>query len=83
MSALGHKRTFAVQNRMSALPLKADIVCDKIRIMKPVTIAPSARVAAKAKSKRKRGVWAFHGLMPRNNPNVVFISTRPINDKDA
>ena len=25
MSALGHKRTFAVQNRMSALPPKADI----------------------------------------------------------
>jgi hypothetical protein len=25
MSALGHKRTFAVQNAMSALPPKADI----------------------------------------------------------
>jgi hypothetical protein len=25
MSALGHKRTFAVQNGMSALPPKADI----------------------------------------------------------
>jgi hypothetical protein len=25
MSALGHKQTFAMQNGMSALPLKADI----------------------------------------------------------
>jgi hypothetical protein len=25
MSALGHKRTFAAQNGMSALPLKADM----------------------------------------------------------
>ena len=25
---------------MSALPPKADIVCDKVRIMKPVTLAP-------------------------------------------
>jgi len=39
MSALGHSRTFAVQNGMSALPLKADLVCDWVRIMKPVTIA--------------------------------------------
>ena len=27
MSALGHKRTFAVQNGMSALPPKADTPC--------------------------------------------------------
>ena len=39
MSALGQKRTFALQKVMSALPPKADIVCDKVRIMKPVTIA--------------------------------------------
>ena len=28
MSALGHKRTFAVQNGMSALPPKADVAFD-------------------------------------------------------
>ena len=39
MSALGHKQTFAPQKVMSALAPKADIVCDKVRIMKPVTIA--------------------------------------------
>ena len=35
----GSKAACAVQNGMSALPPKADIVCDKVRIMKPVTIA--------------------------------------------
>ena len=43
MSALGQKQTCAVQEGMSASPpvatAKADIVCDKVRIMKPVTIA--------------------------------------------
>ena len=29
------------------------------------------------------GVWAFSALMPKNNPKVAFISTRPIDDKDA
>jgi hypothetical protein len=28
MSALGHKRTFAVQNGMSVLPPKADLRCN-------------------------------------------------------
>ena len=28
-----------MQKAMSALPPKADIICDKVRIMKPVTIA--------------------------------------------
>ena len=36
MSALVHKQTYAVQKGMSALPPKADIVCDKVRIMKPL-----------------------------------------------
>ena len=35
----GSKADMCVQNAMSALPPKADIVCDKVRIMKPVTIA--------------------------------------------
>ena len=39
MSALGQKQTCAAQKAMSAYPRKADIVCDKVRIMKPVTIA--------------------------------------------
>ena len=39
MSAMGQKQTFAPQKAMSALPPKADIVCDKVRTMKPVTIA--------------------------------------------
>ena len=32
MSALGHKRTFAVQNGMSALPPKADIGIAQINV---------------------------------------------------
>ena len=39
MSALGQKQTCAAQKVMSALPPKADIVCDKVRTMNPVTIA--------------------------------------------
>jgi hypothetical protein len=34
MSALGHKRTFAVHQRMSAFPLKADI---RQRVATPLT----------------------------------------------
>ena len=39
MSALGQKQTCAAHKPMSALPPKADIACDKVRIMNPVTIA--------------------------------------------
>ena len=39
MSALGQEQICAAHKRMSALPPKADIVCDRVRIMKPVTIA--------------------------------------------
>jgi hypothetical protein len=38
MSALGHKRTFALQQAMSALPLKADM-CSAIRNVRFVPIA--------------------------------------------
>ena len=38
MSALGHKRTFAVQNGMSALPPKADM-CSATRYVRFVPIA--------------------------------------------
>ena len=38
MSALGHKRTFAVQNGMSALPPKADM-CSATRDVRFVPIA--------------------------------------------
>ena len=38
MSALGHKRTFAVQNAMSALPPKADM-CGATRYVRFVPIA--------------------------------------------
>ena len=38
MSALGHKRTFAVQNVMSALPPKADI-CSALAYVRFVPIA--------------------------------------------
>ena len=41
MSALGHKRTFAVQNVMSALPPKADILVPSA--MSFVPIADMAR----------------------------------------
>jgi hypothetical protein len=40
MSALGHKRTFAVQNGMSALPPKADM-CSATRDVRFVPIATS------------------------------------------
>ena len=38
MSAMGHKRTFAVQNGMSALPPKADM-CTATRDVRFVPIA--------------------------------------------
>jgi len=41
MSALGHKRTFAVQNGMSALPPKADM-CGATRDVRFVPIADIA-----------------------------------------
>ena len=41
MSALGHKRTFAVQNVMSALPPKADM-CGATRDVRFVPIADMA-----------------------------------------
>jgi hypothetical protein len=47
---LGQKQTCAVQQPMSALPPKADIVCDKVRIMRPVArrhivcVAPHLRL---------------------------------------
>ena len=40
MSALGHKRTFAVQNAMSAVPPKADM-CSATRHVRFVPIATS------------------------------------------
>ncbi|MGB6589780.1 MAG: hypothetical protein WBE93_27915, partial [Pseudolabrys sp.] len=43
MSALGHKRTFAVQNVMSALNPKAD-VCSATRQVRFVPIADISRV---------------------------------------
>ena len=43
MSALGHKRTFAVQNGMSALHPKADI-CSATRDVRFVPIADIAGV---------------------------------------
>ena len=42
MSALGHKRTFAVQNGMSALPLKADM-CSALVNVRFVPIADIQR----------------------------------------
>ena len=39
MSALGQKQTCAVHPRMSAPP-KADIVCDKVRIMNRADLRP-------------------------------------------
>ena len=41
MSAMGHKRTFAVQNVMSALPPKADM-CSATRYVRFVPIADIA-----------------------------------------
>ena len=41
MSALGQKRTFAVQNRMSAFPPKADM-CSATRCVRFVPIADMA-----------------------------------------
>ena len=48
-SALGQKQTFAVQNRMSALPPKADITCPFRQLIRksglhPVQIPCSRRV---------------------------------------
>ena len=42
MSALGHKQTFAVQKRMSALPPIADM-CSALADVRFVPIADSAR----------------------------------------
>jgi hypothetical protein len=50
MSALGHKRTFAAQNGMSALPLKADIGGDDWN----VRFVPIADIAALIRSPRRR-----------------------------
>ena len=43
MSALGHKRTFAVQNDMSALPPKADMNCWR----RNVRLVPQADILAR------------------------------------
>ena len=40
MSALGQKQTCAAHKPMSALPPKADIVCDKVRIMNRADLRP-------------------------------------------
>ena len=50
MSALGHKRTYAVQKGMSALPPKADM-CGAIT---NVRLVPIADIAPAARSKMKR-----------------------------
>ena len=57
MSALGQKQTFAVQNGMSALPPKADMVCDKVRIMKPVTIASVRTHGVRQCNGKRDGDW--------------------------
>ena len=44
MSALGHKRTFAVQNGMSALPPKADM-CSALPYVRFVPIADIGQVS--------------------------------------
>ena len=51
MSALGHKRTFAVQNGMSILPPKADM-CSATRY---VRFVPIADIASFIRSPRRRG----------------------------
>ena len=57
MSALGHKQTFAVQNGMSALPLKADIGSAQVH----VRFVPIADIALK-KERPPRGGLSFKGL---------------------
>ena len=47
MSALGHKRTFAMQNAMSALPPKADM-CGATRDVRFVPIADIASKLVRA-----------------------------------
>ena len=50
MSALGHKRTFALQKVMSALPPKADM-CGALA---HVRLVPIADIAALTRSPRRR-----------------------------
>ena len=70
MSALGHKRTFAVQTGMSALPPKADI-CSAIvhvRFVPEADIAPAAhsnKAAGNAGTQRTRGDIAFAEMTVR------------------
>jgi hypothetical protein len=51
MSALGHKRTFGMQNGMSALPSKADI-CSALAHVRFVPIADNAAISILTKIER-------------------------------
>ena len=56
MSALGHKRTFAVHTRMSALPPIADICSAQAH----VRFVPIADIDHCGASKRKRPPFGLH-----------------------
>ena len=58
MSALGHKRTYAAQKAMSALPPKADI-CGATRDVRFVPIADISRLFDHLVGAGRQGRWHF------------------------
>ena len=58
MSALGHKRTYAVQNAMSALPPKADMcsALGDVRFVPIADIAATYSITSSASARRVGGI---------------------------
>ena len=75
MSALGHKRTCAVQNGMSALPPKADM-CSATSDVRFVPIADIAhwtvRLASLGSLKNKQHVLVASAFFSKSNERLVF-----------
>ena len=82
MSALGHKRTFAVQNGMSALPPKADM-CSATRDVRFVPIADIREITLQKQKDRLNTLAAFLKSVSRRGPVNRLPVREPIPPEDC